>query len=109
MGYGMMPWAVSVIVMTTFGGILFVIAFIVPSTISPLEEYAQFGYALYPYFSLIILFWGCCLWIPAVMHTHGFSFWKAVVVLIGPVVIIIWLTIPVQEFGDTIRMLVSGT
>ncbi|MDP3563875.1 MAG: YIP1 family protein, partial [Methanoregula sp.] len=108
-GYGMMPWTASVIIITGFSAILFVIAFIVPSTVIFMEKYASFGYALFPYISLIFLFWGWYLWTLAVVHTHGFTFRKAAAILLLPVMIVIWLTIPTQEWIETIQRVISGT
>jgi len=108
-GYGMMPWAVSVIGTTIFSGILFFIAYILPSTIIVMEEVAPYGYGIFPYISLIILFWGWYLWILAIQHTHRFTFRKASAVSIVPVMIVIWLTIPVQAWTESLRMIVAGS
>ena len=108
-GYGMMPWAVSVIGTTIFSGILFFIAYILPSTIILMEEVAPYGYGIFPYISLIILFWGWYLWILAIQHTNRFTFRKASAVSIVPVMIVIWLTIPVQAWTESLRMMVAGS
>jgi hypothetical protein len=108
MGYGMMPWAVSVIGMTSFGGILFFIAYILPSTIIPMEEYAPYGYGIFPYISLIILFWMWYLWILAIRHTHQFTMRKAAMITVVPVAIYVSVTIPVVYYLEGILRILTG-
>lgn len=108
-GYGMMPWAVSVIGFTVFSGILFLAAYIIPTDIIALDLFASNAYSLYPIVGIIALVWQWYLWILAVKHTHGFTFRKAVAATIIPVMIFIWLTIPVQTWIYTIWIVVSGS
>lgn len=108
-GYGMIPWSISVIGTTIFSGILFCIAYIFPTTVIVMEEFVSYGLGTVLFIYLIILFWGWYLWILAIRHTQNFTFRKAAAVSIIPVMIVIWLTTPVQAWIDTIRMIVSGT
>lgn len=59
--------------------------------------------------SAVFFFWQWYLWVLAVKHTCGFTFRRAAAVTIIPIVIVIWLTIPVQAGVDTITMIISGT
>jgi len=108
-GYGMMPWVVSVFCWVIFSGIIFVVAYMVPSVVGPLAEYANYGYGIVSNIGLIILFWEWYLWILAIQHTHRFTFRKAAAVSIVPVMIVIWLTIPVQAWTESLRMIVAGS
>ena len=108
-GYGMMPWVVSVFCWVIFSGIIFVVAYMVPSVVGPLAEYANYGYGIVSNIGLIILFWEWYLWILAIQHTHRFTFRKAAAVSIVPVMIVIWLTIPVQAWIESLRMIITGS
>jgi hypothetical protein len=107
-GYGMIPWSVSVIASVVLSGILFIIAYIAPTGIIPIEAYSPIEYSFFYFIGIIALFWQLYLWILAVKHTHGFTFRKAATVTIIPVVIVICLTIPMQAWINTIGMVVSG-
>jgi len=60
-------------------------------------------------FGILFFFWQWYLWILAVKHTQDFSFRKAAAVTIIPVVIVIWLTIPIQAWMNMILRVVSGS
>jgi len=67
------------------------------------------GYGIVSNIGLIILFWEWYLWILAIQHTHRFTFRKAAAVSIVPVMIVIWLTIPVQAWIESLRMIITGS
>jgi hypothetical protein len=105
-GYGMLPWIVFIIGSVIFSGLSFVIF----HSTSPADM--TLGAIIFHWadiiFGLVIFFWGWYLWILAVRYTHGFTLRKAAAVTIVPVAIVIWLTIPVQAWIETIRMIISG-
>ncbi|MHB8162813.1 MAG: YIP1 family protein [Methanoregula sp.] len=107
-GYGFLPWTFFTIASLISSSIIFVIfhAWALPSGNS------IWGYWIFwiaAFFGIVFFSWQWYLWVLAVKYTHGFTFRKAAAVTIIPVVIIIWLTIPVQVWINTIAMTISGT
>ncbi len=108
-GYGMMSWTAGVLASIGISAVLFIIVQVVPSSMVPMEVYPQSVDTLFPLISIVTVIWGGYLLILAVKHTQGFSFRKAAAVTIIPVVIVIWLTIPIQAWMNMILRVVSGS
>ena len=106
-GYGMMPWTFFTIGSLVSSSIILVVfhAWPVPPN-SPGAVIVLFWIAAL--IGLVVFFWEWYLWILAVRHTHAFTLRKAAAVTIVPVAMVIWLTIPVQAWLDTIWMVIFG-
>jgi len=107
-GYGMMPWTLFTLGSLAFSSSIFLVfhAWPVPPN-SPGAAIALLWIAAL--MGLVVFLWEWYLWILAVGHTSAFTLRKAAAVTIVPVAGVIWLTVPVQVWLDTIRMVVSGS
>lgn len=106
-GYGMIPWtffSIGSLISSSYF-LVFFHAWPGPPN-SPEKAVVLFWIAAL--IGLVVFFWEWYLWILAVRHTHAFTLRKAAAVTIVPVAVGIWLTIPVQAWLDTIRMVIFG-
>lgn len=98
-GYAMIPLLIS----SVCAGIIILIALFFYHSTSP--DISQGGFSFSGITSIItciFFFWFWYLWILAVRYTQEFTFRKAAAVTVVPVIILIWLTIPVIPLIETI-------
>lgn len=106
-GYGMIPWTFYILGSLVFSSSIFLVfhAWAVPPN---LLEAVMVLFWIATLIGLVVFFWEWYLWILAVRHTYAFTLRKAAAVTIVPVAMGIWLTMPVQAWLDTIRMVIFG-
>ena len=108
-GYGLMPWALSIVLFMLYSGIVYAIAFAVPAVSGTVEEFAPVGYEAWPYLGLLVMIWEWYLWTLAARHTHGFPLRTSAAITAIPVLLFLVVMISAMGLFDAVRMIMAGS